>query len=728
MSYEPGSEPEAPLPPHNGAVNQAIQEPRHPANGVVPVPATNGSNVVVPEGRKPATGVQADGAKMANEDKPAVSGEAHDEPVKPRPAWLKPVILGGLVIILLFCVPWILRYWHYSHTHVSTDDAYVTGNLTNVSPITSGTLLQLTVDEGSYVKRGQLVARQDPAGPRASLRQALAAYNAALTQIPQAERNLAFQDQSTRATIRHAQASLAVQDAKTQGAARQVILTAGTTNNQVREARAKIEQANAQVEQNLALVQSALANAANSQQGVQTSQASLQSVQQQIQTAQKAYQAAQARIELAHAELDRNTKDEERYHTLYLQDATSEQTYDNAHALTRSAAATLSANLAMAEEARSQVDQAKSNAAAAQSQVDQSYQAVKQSQAQVVAAQRAADAAGKQVSVEEAAYAVAKSNGLQVGVQQAALASNTRQAGESQADVATALAGKEQVAVRLKQIDTYRAQAAESRAAVTNAQITLDDTNIFAPTDGIVVHKAANIGASILAGQTIVTVTQGEYVWVEANYKETQLADVVAGEPAELEVDALPGKIFKGHVRSVNEASGAATSLLPPDNATGNFTKVVQRIPVRIEFDSASDGADPKYGRLKDLINLRQGMSVVANIDVSDADKYRRKLDGQRAGGVHAGRGDIPTAPVSPQAKPKGSPPISEPTHAPRPLQRVTKQLPRLCCTTKPKATRVYVRNRAATLEVRLRRPLCIVQLQSRLCCASPSVWRVALC
>ena len=546
---------------------------------------------------------------------------------KPRPPWLRPLLLCVVVVVLCFLIPWFTRYWHYSQTHVSTDDAYVTGNLTNVGPIISGTLLQLTVDEGSYVKRGQLVARLDPAGPRASLRQAVAAYNAALSQIPEAERNLAYQQQSTQAAIQKAQASLAVQNSKTQGAARQLALTSGTTSNQLKEAQAATDQASAQVEQNIALVQSAQATVANDIQGVQTSQASLLSYEQQIQTAQKAFQAARSRVDATQADVDRDTKDEERYRVLYLQDAISAQIYDQAHASTRSARATLLANQALAEEAQSQVDQARANALQAQSQVEQSRKIVTQAQAQVRAAERAADAAGKQVKVEEAAFYVAKANGLQVAVQQSTLASTSQQSGESEADLVTAQAGKEQIAVRRKQIVTYRAQVAEALAALNNAQITLNDTNIYAPSDGIVVHKAVNIGVALSVGQTILTMTQGDYAWVEANFKETQLNDVVPGEPVEVEVDAIPAKTFKGHVRSINQASGTATSLLPTDNATGNFTKVVQRIPVRIEFDAASDADDPKYARKKDMQSLRQGMSVVATVDKTHVEKYRNRQD-----------------------------------------------------------------------------------------------------
>jgi membrane fusion protein (multidrug efflux system) len=117
-----------------------------------------------------------------------------------------------------------------------------------------------------------------------------------------------------------------------------------------------------------------------------------------------------------------------------------------------------------------------------------------------------------------------------------------------------------------------------------------------------------------------VTLSKGNYVWVSANFKETQLAEVRPGEPAEVEVDGFPGKIFRGKVRAITAATGASTALLPPDNATGNFTKVVQRIPVRIELSPSDEGGN--YANKDDIANLRQGMSVTATIDTGDYLKY----------------------------------------------------------------------------------------------------------
>jgi membrane fusion protein, multidrug efflux system len=487
------------------------------------------------------------------------------------------VLLGIAAIVIIAGAIWGVRYYHYSQTHVSTDDATVTGNLVNVSPIIAGTLTKLTVEEGDPVKAGQLIARLDDSGQLAALRQAKAAYAAAETQIPQAQTTLAYQKQATDAAIQKAQAELAAQNAKTSGAQQQVVLSNATVLNQVKQAQSQVRQAQAQASQ---------------------AQASVQTYRRAITTAQHAAAAAAANISAAQAAYNKAAQDQARYATLVKQEAVTPQQYDAVVAATKSAQA--------------QLNVARQQAAQAQS-------AVAQAVAQRNAAQEQADAMRQQVNVARAGLGLAQANAGQVGIQQTNVLSSVQQGSQAQADLNAAQAGRQQIALREQQIKTYEAQAAQAKAALANAQITEDDTYIKAPTNGTVVRKAVNVGASLSPGQEIVTITQGNHVWVTANYKETQLSDVRAGQPVEIDVDAFPGKIFQGKVQSVNEASGASTALLPPDNATGNFTKVVQRIPVKIQLIPAPANADKKYARASDIAMLRQGESVTATIDTSGA-------------------------------------------------------------------------------------------------------------
>jgi membrane fusion protein (multidrug efflux system) len=148
-----------------------------------------------------------------------------------------------------------------------------------------------------------------------------------------------------------------------------------------------------------------------------------------------------------------------------------------------------------------------------------------------------------------------------------------------------------------------RLQAAQ--AARDNAALQLSYTNVTAPAAGIVSKKQVERGQLVQAGQPLYTIVADTGVFITANFKETQLADIRVGQPAEIEVDGYRGAVAIGCVESVSAATGSKFALLPPDNATGNFTKVVQRIPVRLKVKQGL-GADRQ---------LRPGMSVTAHVD-----------------------------------------------------------------------------------------------------------------
>jgi membrane fusion protein, multidrug efflux system len=148
------------------------------------------------------------------------------------------------------------------------------------------------------------------------------------------------------------------------------------------------------------------------------------------------------------------------------------------------------------------------------------------------------------------------------------------------------------------------ARVAALRAALDQAALNLSYTRIAAPDSGVVSRKTVEVGQLVQPGQSVMTVVPLSDVWVVANLKETEVADVTPGDHAEITVDSYPGRRFAAHVESMSPATGARFSLLPPDNSTGNFTKVVQRIPVRLRLDHPNDPVHP----------LRPGMSVVATI------------------------------------------------------------------------------------------------------------------
>ena len=150
-----------------------------------------------------------------------------------------------------------------------------------------------------------------------------------------------------------------------------------------------------------------------------------------------------------------------------------------------------------------------------------------------------------------------------------------------------------------------QAKLEAEQAALDNAKLQLSYTQVTAPETGTISKKQVEVGQLVQPGQTLMSIVADTGTWVTANFKETQLAKMHVGEPVTFEVDAYPGCQAEGKVQSLSGATGARFALLPPDNATGNFTKVVQRLPVRIAITKGCGASRP----------LRPGMSVVAHVD-----------------------------------------------------------------------------------------------------------------
>jgi membrane fusion protein (multidrug efflux system) len=159
-------------------------------------------------------------------------------------------------------------------------------------------------------------------------------------------------------------------------------------------------------------------------------------------------------------------------------------------------------------------------------------------------------------------------------------------ANAARADVEQARVNRRQVQISSAQARSAAAAIQQSRANLEAAELQLSYTTIVAPIDGLATKKTIQLGQIVQSGQTLLTIVPLKHVWVTANFKETQLANVRPGQRAEVSVD-MYGRSFEGRVDSIAGASGAALSLLPPENATGNYVKVVQRIPVKILLKDA---------------------------------------------------------------------------------------------------------------------------------------------
>jgi membrane fusion protein (multidrug efflux system) len=225
--------------------------------------------------------------------------------------------------------------------------------------------------------------------------------------------------------------------------------------------------------------------------------------------------------------------------------------------------------------------------------------------------------AKEEVSKQEfdSAASAAKGQAAAVAAAQATVESNAQIVNQKRAQVAQSQSrlqqyqrtAPEQLAVRRAAVVSEEAAAKTSEVRVEKARLDLSYTKVAAPVAGIVMKRSAEVGAHVAAGQQLITIAQIDDVWVTANFKETQLRNLRPKQKAVLRVDAL-SRDFEGYIEDIGGATGAISSVLPPENATGNYVKVVQRIPVRIRFNKNQPG----------LELLRPGMSVEPEVRIAE--------------------------------------------------------------------------------------------------------------
>jgi len=172
-------------------------------------------------------------------------------------------------------------------------------------------------------------------------------------------------------------------------------------------------------------------------------------------------------------------------------------------------------------------------------------------------------------------------------------------------DIAAHAASAQQQLIITAELEKAKAEVAAATAKVADAELKLSYARIVAPTDGVVDRRSARVGGYVRTGEALLTLVPLQALYIEANFRETQLAYMTPGQPVVVTVDALPNLVLRGHVDSLAPASGVSFSPVPPHNATGNFTKIVQRLPVRIALTPGQPGVD----------RLRVGMSVRTKIE-----------------------------------------------------------------------------------------------------------------
>ena len=425
----------------------------------------------------------------------------------------KIIAIGGSALLL--AIVGGLAYWLYARQYESTDDAFIDGDIVQISPKVAAYVSHIYVKNNQFVHKGDLLLDLDPKDLEVKLEQAKAQLVAARSQKVLAEANVQLTSRTT---------------------------TAGQTS-----ARSNVQTAQSNVEQTRLASNAKESQIAQAVAAQRTAEANLAQTRAQV-------PGAQSDVKLAETEYNRRLN-------LFDRGDISRQSLDQAQNSLQTAKAKLDAAQKQVIAAQSRVDEAAANVRTA----NESY---RQSLAQV-------DISRSQVD-------------------------------ESQGRLEDANAAPQRVEVSQSQVETADAGIQAAEASVHQAELELSYARLYAPEDGFVARKTVEEGQLVQVGSPLMAISQSNDVWVVANFKETQLELMQPGQSVDIEVDAFPSENFRGHVESLQAGTGSKFSVLPAENATGNFVKVVQRVPVKIVFDESPDS----------LKRLVPGMSVEPSVKV----------------------------------------------------------------------------------------------------------------
>ncbi len=440
-------------------------------------------------------------------------GEDAEETPKKR-SKLPFIIIGAIVFIGAIGG---LIYWLDARNYESTDDAFIDGDIIQVSPKVTAYVKKIYVDSNATVHKGDLLVELDTKDFEAKLEQA-------------------------KATL------LAAQAQKNQSQA-EVSLTRATTNASQSQANSGVEVAQNNVEQTRQAAEAKQSQIRQAQDAVKTAQANL------AQTKALGPQV-KSELDLAQKEYDRELK-------LFNSGDVSKQSLDLA------------------------------------------LNNLKTAQAQAVAAQKKVLSDQAKVGEAQANVSVAQNNYQQALAQVEVTKS---QVGQTIGQLQDANAAPQRIDVSQTQVGNADAAIAQAEAAVHQAELELSYAKIYAPEDGMITKKTIEEGQIVQAGTPLLAISQSDEIWVIANFKETQLELMRIGQPVDIEVDAYPSETFHGKIESFQAGTGSRFSLLPAENATGNYVKVVQRVPVKIVFDRQPEADDAHL--------LAPGMSVEPSVKV----------------------------------------------------------------------------------------------------------------
>lgn len=433
-------------------------------------------------------------------------------------------------------------YWLYTRQFETTDDAFIEGNIVQISPKISAHISKIFVGENQFVKKGDLLIQLESKEFEIKVEKAKAELKAAQSTREKSLANVALTRKTGKANLNQAISNLET----TKVSIDKARITSNSKENGIEIARTQIKTAEANLRQIEAQIPS--------------SQAYLEQVKAQL-------PASEANLEMAQTEYSR-------YLSLFEAGDVSKQTVDRA---------------------KSSLSQAKSDFDSAKKQIE--------------IAQSNLNSVRQQINVANARLIEAKTNAKNAENDfrnsQTEINSAQSQSNESLGRVEEAKAFPEKVQIEESGVSNAEAQIAQAEANLTQAELELSYTKIYAPEDGFITKKNVQEGQLVQSDQALMAVSQPE-IWVVANFKETQIEKIKPGQTVLIYVDAYPNLILNGTVESFQAGTGSRFNVFPPENAGGNFVKVVQRIPVKIRFDESDE-------RLKLLV---PGMSVIPKIKV----------------------------------------------------------------------------------------------------------------
>ncbi|HSK70458.1 MAG TPA: efflux RND transporter periplasmic adaptor subunit [Pyrinomonadaceae bacterium] len=465
--------------------------------------------------------------------------EKTTEPESPKRSRLPIYVVSGIIGL---CLVIGLSWWIYARQFEKTDDAFIEGNISLITPKIGAHVEKVYVEENQFVRKGDLLIELDNRETGAALELAKAKLQMAIARKSRAMANYELSRKTTRADLTQASSSLV----SAQKTVEQTRLASDSKMNSVEQAKNQAK----------------------------TAEANLLHVQSQIPAAEAALEQARAQVPAAQTKFENAQSEYRRSEQLFASGDFSRQ------------------NL---ERDNRELSDARANFISVQKQADIA-------EAQLNSLKRQVEVEKSRVNEARNGITAAENNYLQ-SLSQINIASS--QAEESKGKMLGADVLPEQMAINDSEILTAESEIAQAQAAVDHAELELSYTKIYAPQDGYVSKKSVVEGQLVQTDQALMSISLPG-IWVVANFKETQIERMRVGQPVEIYVDAYPNITLRGRIESFQVGTGSRFSVLPPENATGNFVKVVQRIPVKIVFEDLPD----------EKILLAPGMSVVPKVRV----------------------------------------------------------------------------------------------------------------